>query len=79
MASRTRHAATVAGATALAVGLAGDLGVSAPAAQAALRAAGARATSPDRRPLAAELARSLGRDEADVRAAFGRLRATRPA
>lgn len=79
MASRPRRAAAVAGATALAVGLAGDLGVSPPAVQAALRDAGTRATSPGRRPLAAELARSLGRDEADVHAAFARLRASRPA
>jgi hypothetical protein len=58
----------------LAVGLAGSLGASPPAVQAALRDAGTRATQPDRGTLSAELARTLGRDEAEIRAAFARLR-----
>ncbi len=74
MTSRTRRAVAVAGATALTAGLAGELGVSTPTVQAALRDAGQRATRPDRAPLATELARALGRDEADVQAAFARLR-----
>ena len=70
----SRSLAAVVGATAIAAGLAGELGVSTPTVQAALRDAGPRATRPDRGSLAAELARALGRDEADVQAAFARLR-----
>ncbi len=69
-----RRAAAIVGVTAVAAGLAGELGVSTPTVQAALRDAGQRATRPDRAPLATELARALGRDEADVQAAFARLR-----
>jgi len=70
----SRSLAAIVGATAVAAGLAGELGVSTPTVQAALRDAGARATRPDRAPLTTELARALGRDEADVQAAFARLR-----
>jgi hypothetical protein len=69
----SRSLAAVA-ASAVAAGLAGELGVSTPTVQAALRDAGQRATRPDRAPLATELARALGRDEAEVRAAFAGLR-----
>ncbi|MGZ6695516.1 MAG: hypothetical protein ACXVFN_09065 [Solirubrobacteraceae bacterium] len=71
--------AAVVGAGAIAAGLAGELGVSPHAVQTALRSAGARATRPDRRPLATELAAAIGRPEAEVQAAFARLRAQRPA
>lgn len=70
---RARRAVAVVGTTAIAAGLAGELGVSAPAVQAAMRDAGQRATRPERAPLATELARALGRDEADVLSAFARL------
>ena len=75
MSSRPRRAAAL-GATALAAALGAQLGVGTPTVKAALRDAGARAARPDRRPLAAELASSLGRDEAEVRAALARLRAS---
>jgi hypothetical protein len=72
--SLSRSAAAIVGTTAIAATIAGELGVSAPTVQAAMRDAGQRATRTDRQPLAAELARALNRDEAEIRAAFARLR-----